>query len=147
MLIATGSSAPALLQLAQQAFGLDVQSDRLTQEDLKRCEGLLDALPAQEVAGRYKLPLERARVLPAGAVILQSMIDYLDVNEIHANPHGLHQGVLLAHARYGDQWLEQVNSIASKQGKASDKQTDAGEDRGIHGFFVAEEKRARRTSR
>jgi len=124
LLIVTGSSAPALLQLAQQAFGLDVQSDRLTQEDLMRCEGLLDALPAQEVARRYKLPLERARVLPAGTVILQAMMDYLDVNEIHTNPHGLRQGVLLAHARYGKQWLEQVNTIASKQGKASEGQAN-----------------------
>jgi hypothetical protein len=33
--------------------------------------------------------------------------------------------VLLAHARYGEQWLEQVNAIASKQGKESDKQADA----------------------
>ena len=129
LLIVTGSSAPALLQLAQQAFGLDVQSDRLTQEDLMRCEGLLDALPAQEVARRYKLPLERARVLPAGTVILQAMMDYLDVNEIHTNPHGLRQGVLLAHARYGKQWLEQVNTIASKQGKASEGQANIGDER------------------
>jgi exopolyphosphatase / guanosine-5'-triphosphate,3'-diphosphate pyrophosphatase len=124
MLLVTGSSAPALLRLAQQAFELDVQSDRLTQEDLMRCEGLLDALPAQEVTQRYKLPLERARVLPAGAVILHAMMGYLGVDEMHANPHGLRQGVLLAHARYGEQWLEQVNAISSKQGKASDKQAD-----------------------
>ena len=122
MLIVTGSSAPALLQLAQQALGLDVQSDRLTQEDLMRCEGLLDALSAQEVTRRYKLPLERVRVLPAGALILHAMMNYLEVNEIHANPHGLRQGVLLAYARYGEQWLEQVNASASKQGKASDGQ-------------------------
>ncbi len=124
MLLVTGSSAPALLQLAEQAFGLDSQSDRLTQEDLMRCEGLLDAFPAQEVARRYKLPLERVRVLPSGAVILHAMMDYLNMNEIRANPHGLRQGVLLARARYGKQWLEQVNTIASKQGKASDKQAD-----------------------
>ncbi len=128
-LIVTGSSAPALLRLAQQAFGLDVQSDHLTQEDLIRCEGLLNALPAKEVTQRYKLPLERARVLPAGAAILHAMMGSLDMDEIHANPHGLRQGVLLAHARYGEQWLEQVNTIAAKQGKASDKLANTEDER------------------
>jgi exopolyphosphatase/pppGpp-phosphohydrolase len=122
MLIATGSSAPALLRLAQQAFELDTQNDRLTLEDLVRCEGLLEALPAKEISQRYKLPLERARVLPGGALILHAVMSYLDLNEIHANPHGLRHGVLLAYARYGEQWLEQVNAIASKQGKGSDDQ-------------------------
>jgi CHAD domain-containing protein len=32
--------------------------------------------------------------------------------------------VLLAYARYGEQWLEQVNGIAAKQGKAADDQGD-----------------------
>jgi len=62
-LIVTGSSASSLLKLVKRAFKLDEQIDRLTREDLSRCEGLLGALPAEEIAQRFEQPLERARIL------------------------------------------------------------------------------------
>src|SRR5579863_114146 len=53
-LIVTGSSASSLLKLGQHAFKLDEKSDRLTYEDLSLCEGLLSALPAEEIARRFE---------------------------------------------------------------------------------------------
>jgi hypothetical protein len=72
-LIITGSSASSLLKLAQHAFKLDEQSDQLTLEDLARCEGLLGALKAEEIAKRFEQRVERARILAAGALIIQTM--------------------------------------------------------------------------
>jgi exopolyphosphatase/pppGpp-phosphohydrolase len=117
-LIVTGSSASALLKLAQRAFKLDEQCDPLTHEDLSRCEGLLGALLAEEIARRFEQSLERARILAAGALIIQAVMQYLHRSDIRVSSHGVREGALLAYTRYGERWLEEVDSIASKLGKS-----------------------------
>lgn len=107
MLICTGTSAQVILRVAQQAFQLDEQCDRLTYEDLLRCEGLLGALPAKSVAQRYNQALERARILPGGELLIQTLMEQLGCEELRVTGHGLREGVLLAYTRYGDGWLEQ----------------------------------------
>jgi exopolyphosphatase/pppGpp-phosphohydrolase len=115
-LIVTGSSASSLLELAQHAFKLDEQSDQLTLEDLARCEGFLDALKAAEIAKRFEHRVERACILPAGALIIQAIMQHLHINEIYVSSHGVREGALLAYTRFGEYWLEEVNSISSKWG-------------------------------
>jgi hypothetical protein len=117
-LIVTGGSANSLLRLARRAFGLEEYVWRLTHDDLLRCEGLLCALTAEEVSRRYEQPLARMRILPAGALILQAMMERLRLDEIHVSPHGIREGVLLARARYGERWLEQVQrrAVVGKRG-------------------------------
>ncbi len=122
-LIVTGSSASSLLKLAQRAFKLDQQSDRMTYEDLCRCEGLLSALAAEEIAQRFEQRLERARILAAGALIIQVVMQYLHVTAIRVSSHGVREGALLAYTRYGEHWLEEVNSIASSRGKSQADQS------------------------
>jgi len=115
-LVVTGSSASALLKLAQSAFKHDERSDRLTFTDLTFCMGLLEALPAKEIAERFDQRVERARILIAGALIIQVMMQYMRINEVHISSHGVREGALLAYTRYGEHWLEEVNSIAAKHG-------------------------------
>ncbi len=121
-LIVTGGSANSLLLLAQQAFQLDSSSYRLTYYDLMRCEGLLTALTAQEISRRYQQPIARARILPAGALIMREMMSRLRLSEIAISPHGIREGALLAYARYGEHWLERVNEEYSttKQAEVAD---------------------------
>ncbi len=119
-LIVTGSSASSLLKLARYAFKLDEQSNQLTFEDLSLCEGLLCALKAEEIAKRFEQSLERARILAAGALIIQATMQYLHINEIRISSQGVREGALLAYTRYGGHWLEEVNSIASKRGISQD---------------------------
>lgn len=121
-LIVTGSSASSLLKLARHAFKLDEQGDHLTLEDLTRCEGLLSALPTEEIAQRFEQRPERARILAAGALIIQAMMRYFHLDEVRVSSHGVREGALLAYTRYGDHWLEEVNSIASRQGRISAEQ-------------------------
>jgi exopolyphosphatase/pppGpp-phosphohydrolase len=129
-LIVTGSSASALLKLAQRAFKLDEQNNRLTYEDLSRCEGLLGGLPAEEIAHRFELPLERARILAAGALIIQAVMQYLHLNEIRISSHGVREGALLAYTHYGERWIEEVNSIASQRGTSpTDQDAQATQDK------------------
>ncbi|HEY3993639.1 MAG TPA: hypothetical protein VGM01_12280, partial [Ktedonobacteraceae bacterium] len=115
----TGSSAKALLKLAKQALKLNTQSDRLTARDLAACLGILQNLPAEEIAQRYKLELERARILPGGALILLAMLTYLRLDEVRVSLFGVRQGVLLAYTRYGEHWLEhpEVSVDDARKGK------------------------------
>src|SRR6266700_1155096 len=112
-LIVTGGSANSLLLVARQAFRLDPSSNRLTYDDLLRCEGLMSAFPAEEISLRYRQPIGRARILPAGALIMREVMSRLNLHEISISPHGLREGVLLAYARYGEGWLERVNEESS----------------------------------
>lgn len=118
-LIVTGGSANSLLFLAQKAFRLDKSSSRLTYDDLAHCEGLLEALPAEEISQRYEQPLGRARILPAGALIIREVMSRLNLREITVSPHGIREGVLLAYERYGENWLERVNQDASASNQST----------------------------
>ncbi len=113
ILIVTGGSANALLYLVHQAFHMEEHHTHLTQQDLIRCQGLLCSLAAEEIADRYNLPVARARILLAGALIIQTVMARLHINEIHISSHGIREGVLLAYERYGERWLEIVSSTAS----------------------------------
>jgi exopolyphosphatase / guanosine-5'-triphosphate,3'-diphosphate pyrophosphatase len=123
VLVVTGGSANSLLYLAQSAFGLDPAEPRLTHDDLVRCEGLLSALSAEEVARRYRQPLKRAQVLPAGALIIRMVMEQLSLDEIRISPHGIREGALLMYTRYGEQWLQRVReeaeATAPKKGNGS----------------------------
>lgn len=107
-LIVTGGSANSLLRLARSAFAHPQESQRLSLENLLRCQSLLTALPAEEIASHYNQPLARARILLAGTLILKQMLRKLALQEIVVSPHGIREGVLLAYARYHDRWLEEV---------------------------------------
>lgn len=111
-LIATGGSANSLLFLAHRADFLDADNHHLTVDALQQCEALLTSTPAEEVAERYGQPVERTRILPAGCLIIQEMMARFQLTEIHISPHGIREGVLLARARYGEQWLECVQAEA-----------------------------------
>jgi exopolyphosphatase / guanosine-5'-triphosphate,3'-diphosphate pyrophosphatase len=113
VLIATGGSANALLYLVHQAFHMEEHHTRLTQHDLIRCQGLLSSLTAEEIADRYNIPVVRARILLAGALIIQTVMARLHVKEIQISSHGIREGVLLAYERYGEHWLEIVSGTAS----------------------------------
>lgn len=68
---AVGGSARSLRRV--------VGSSRLGPDELAAVAELLAATPSAEVAGRFEIDPERARTLPAGAVIFAALADLLDV--------------------------------------------------------------------
>lgn len=112
-LIVTGGSANSLLLLARRAFRLDPSNNKLTLDDLMHCEGILTALSAEEVSQRYNQPLARARILPAGALIIRFIMARLNLRDISISPHGIREGVLLAYERFRENWLERINEESS----------------------------------
>ncbi len=126
MLIVTGGSANSLFYLAQQAFRLNGRTPHLTLDNLMHCEGLLTALPAEEIAQRYGQPVSRARILPAGALIIREVMVRLGLREIAVSPHGIREGALLARTRFGEQWLQRVEAEKQNGGGGAGVQFDAG---------------------
>jgi exopolyphosphatase/pppGpp-phosphohydrolase len=120
-LIATGGSANSLLLLAQNAFDLPTHTTSLTYEQIVRCESLLSNLTAEEVSQRYKQPLKRATVLPAGALIIDTLMLHLHLSEMRISSHGIREGALLAYARYGEQWLQRLQENAQP---SSERETE-----------------------
>jgi len=114
VLIVTGGSANSLLHLAHRAFRLEEHRTRLTHHDLLRCQGLLSALPAEEVSQRFDQPGARARIMLAGALVISSVMTRLRLAEIQISPHGIREGVLLARARYGASWLKRVDTNVTR---------------------------------
>ena len=114
-LIGTGGSANSLFYLALQAFDLDAHERKLTLEDLQRCENILLHQTAEEVALRYGQPVARAKILPAGLLIIQQVLAHCQLQELVTSPHGIREGALLAYERYGQDWLQQ----AKERGYAS----------------------------
>src|SRR5258708_13948664 len=94
----TGSSAKALLKLAKQALKLNADSDRLTRKDLSGCLGVLRNLSAQEIAQRYELETERARVLPGGALIMLEMRAFLRLDEMLLSNYQEPESIRLSNA-------------------------------------------------
>lgn len=111
-LIVTGGSATTILFLARMALGLDETETRMTDKTLARCEELLHTLTAEEVAQRYRQPLGRAKILPAGLLIIREVMERFQLSEIRVSPHGIREGTLLAYTRYGEHWLQRVQELA-----------------------------------
>lgn len=127
VLTVTGGSANSLLHLSHAAFRRDSHDFSMTREDIVHCEGLLHALPAEEIANRYEQPVARARILPSGALIIRTVMEQLHLDRVQVSPHGIREGALLAYAQYGDSWLrgvsEQATGKTDKNGK-NDQQKD-----------------------
>lgn len=107
-LVITGGSANSLLLLARQAFHLPSERQQLSREDLARCQGLLSALQAEDISTLYGQPLARAKVLLAGTLIIKHVMRRLGLREVLVSPHGIREGVLLARARFGANWLAEA---------------------------------------
>lgn len=115
LLLVTGGSANSLLYLTQKAFHHPIESKQLSQEDLARCQGLLSALQAEDIVALYAQPLARAKVLLAGTLIIKHVMRCLQLQEITVSQHGIREGVLLAYARYGENWLAEANREEESQ--------------------------------
>ncbi|HTI14542.1 MAG TPA: CHAD domain-containing protein [Dictyobacter sp.] len=106
--LVTGGTANVLLHLAQKALRLSTERVTLTRDEVLRCEGLLCSLSSREIAERYQIDEKRARVLIGGVLIIHAVMDRYHIAEIQVSEHGIREGVLIAYARYGENWLEAV---------------------------------------
>jgi exopolyphosphatase/guanosine-5'-triphosphate,3'-diphosphate pyrophosphatase len=118
--VACGGSATTLAVLAQRALGTWVEASQvgmgtgasarelpaLTDELLARLIGLLETLPAAEVARLYQVEEERARLLAVGAVVLRAALRLLRKDALCVSLRGIREGAIMAYLEHGAGWLE-----------------------------------------
>jgi exopolyphosphatase / guanosine-5'-triphosphate,3'-diphosphate pyrophosphatase len=109
-LIFAGGTINALMRLIQRARNIEISHTTLTPDDLEDALLLLQASPAEVIAQRYDLRVERTRVLGVGAMVVLAVMLRLGVVQVEITPHGIREGIILSYARYGENWLTDARS-------------------------------------
>jgi exopolyphosphatase/guanosine-5'-triphosphate,3'-diphosphate pyrophosphatase len=110
LLIACGGTATTLLYFARNALGVPADRANLARTEIEEAIKLLATLPAQEVAERYAVESQRARILGAGAVVLSALMNRLQATVMQISQRGIREGMILSYALHGERWLEAAQS-------------------------------------
>lgn len=113
LLIACGGTATTLLSFARSALGVPTDRANLSRAEIEQALNALAARPAQEVAERYAVEGQRARILGAGAGVLAALMDHLKAAVMEISRRGIREGMILSYALHGERWLE-----AAQRGEA-----------------------------
>jgi exopolyphosphatase/guanosine-5'-triphosphate,3'-diphosphate pyrophosphatase len=107
-ILAVGGTSSNLVKVVPAAA-----RDRiLTRRRLGSAYRTLGGAPAAVVAARCGITVTRARLLPAGAAILEALMDRYAVERAAAVEEGLREGVVLALARAGPGWRDRLDALA-----------------------------------
>ena len=97
--ILMGGSADHLLQFTE-----DPTKHIMTRDNLHHALHQLLKKPAKEIARDYNMEVERARLLPAGAIILTNVLVRYGMEQALVKPNGIRGGLAVSFARHGDDW-------------------------------------------
>jgi exopolyphosphatase/pppGpp-phosphohydrolase len=113
LLIVCGGTATTLLYFARKALRVPTDRSNLSRTEMNQAIQALAALPAKEIAERYAVESQRARILSAGALVLAAVMDRLQGTIMEVSQRGIREGMILSYALHGKRWLE-----AAQQGEA-----------------------------
>jgi len=82
----------------------------VSRQELDHALDALQSKPAAEVAQKFKLPVERARLLPAGASILSATLAHYGCVEAQIRPNGIRGGFVISYARDGARWRKRLTA-------------------------------------
>ncbi len=112
-LIAVGGTASNLVRVLPAA-----ELDRLlTRDRLAEAMGLLASEPFAQAAARHSINLTRARILPAGAAILEAVLDRYGLDQLRVSEDGIREGTILVAARGGVAWRDRLAELARGWGR------------------------------
>jgi exopolyphosphatase/guanosine-5'-triphosphate,3'-diphosphate pyrophosphatase len=89
-----------------------VTSRRLRSPDLEATFRLVAGEPTDGIAARHGLRPARARILGAGAAIVEAIMLRFGVNEVRVADGGIREGTVLAVAHAGASWRDQLERLA-----------------------------------
>jgi exopolyphosphatase / guanosine-5'-triphosphate,3'-diphosphate pyrophosphatase len=101
--ILMGGSADHLLQ-----FSADPAKHSMTRDDLHHALHFLLKKPAKEIVRDYDMQAERARLLPAGAIILTNVLARYGMDQALVKPNGIRGGLAISFARHGADWRKNL---------------------------------------
>ena len=108
LLVAVGGTATNLIRVVPAAM----QDRMLTRRRLEQALAVLATEPAEEAAARHGTSVKRARMLPAGAAILEALMEHYDLDELIVSDAGIREGAILAVAHAGSAWRDQLPWLA-----------------------------------
>ena len=117
-IVAAGGTASNLAKILDPAgpWGTSDHAARdllLTRPRLAAALEILLSGPSPQVAERFALNPVRARVLPAGAAILEAILDRYEAASVRVVDRGLREGAVLAVARAGSSWRDRLPALVS----------------------------------
>jgi len=108
-LVAVGGTASNLVRVLGEAA-----ADRvLTHDRISTALALLSVEPSADIAARHLLRPTRARILPAGAVILDAILERCGADRIRVVDTGIREGAVLAAAVAGPAWRDRLETLAA----------------------------------
>jgi exopolyphosphatase/pppGpp-phosphohydrolase len=84
----------------------------LSRAQLRDAVAILQSETAAEASARHGINPIRARILPAGAVILDAILERYGVGEVHVSEAGIREGTILAVAHAGRTWRDRLPDLA-----------------------------------
>jgi exopolyphosphatase/guanosine-5'-triphosphate,3'-diphosphate pyrophosphatase len=84
---------------------------RLSRQAIAEDRKTLHRMSVAHVASRYNVRLRRARQLPAGIAIVESLLEKFGLDGADVSDASLRDGAIIAAARYGDGWHDHVEDL------------------------------------
>jgi exopolyphosphatase/guanosine-5'-triphosphate,3'-diphosphate pyrophosphatase len=107
-IVAVGGTASNLLKVVPSAR----PSGMLTRKDLDEALRVLATEPSASASERHGVNPIRARILPAGAVIMDVILERYGADRIRVSDAGVREGTILAVAHGGPSWRDQLANLA-----------------------------------
>ena len=107
-IVVVGGTASNLVKVVPSAL-----QDRLVTPDrLIEAFDVLRSAPADEIAARFGIRPQRARILAAGAALLEAILERYGIPRATASEEGIREGTVLALARAGAAWRDRLELLA-----------------------------------
>jgi exopolyphosphatase/guanosine-5'-triphosphate,3'-diphosphate pyrophosphatase len=107
-LVLVGGTASNLLKVTSAGISDPV----VTRERVAEALAVLSAAPAAETSERFGINPTRARLLPAGAVIMDALMRRYGVNEVRVSEAGMREGAILVAQHAGRAWRDRLAELA-----------------------------------
>lgn len=106
-----GGTATNLLKLLRRVGNPD-RDDHLDRAALGIVRDTVQATPAEMLAATYGMREARIRLLAAGAAIIETVLDRVDMDHGRVVDTGIREGAIIAADRAGDGWRDRLDELA-----------------------------------
>jgi exopolyphosphatase/guanosine-5'-triphosphate,3'-diphosphate pyrophosphatase len=107
--IAVGGTASNLARILAEG---DEAKRRLDRAELAAAFRVVGGAPADEVAAAHGVRPARARILAAGAAVLEAVVERYRVDGIRISEGGIREGTVLAVTHAGPAWRDRLEQLA-----------------------------------
>ena len=108
-IVAVGGTASNLLKVLPAA----AKDQILTRERIDAALAILSTEPAAVASERHRINPIRARLLPAGAVIMDAILDRYGIDRLRVSEAGIREGTILAVQHAGPAWRDRLAMLAA----------------------------------